>query len=43
MDNRRDRESNIELLRILAMLGVIILHYNNPSIGGGYRLLNMEA
>lgn len=35
MDNRRDRESNIELLRILAMLGVIILHYNNPSIGGG--------
>ena len=27
MDNRRDRESNIELLRILAMLGVIILHY----------------
>lgn len=34
MDNRRDRESNIELLRILAMLGVIILHYNNPSVGG---------
>lgn len=35
MDKRRYRESNIELLRILAMLGVIILHYNNPSIGGG--------
>ena len=35
MDKRRNRESNIELLRILAMLGVIILHYNNPSIGGG--------
>ena len=34
MDKRRDRESNIELLRILAMFGVIILHYNNPSIGG---------
>lgn len=34
MDKRRDRESNIELLRILAMLGVIILHYNNPYIGG---------
>lgn len=44
MDKRRDRESNIELLRILAMLGVIILHYNNPSIGGGgYLLLSMEA
>lgn len=34
MDKRTDRESNIELLRILAMLGVIILHYNNPNSGG---------
>lgn len=30
------RESNIELLRIIAMLGVIILHYNNRSAGGGF-------
>ncbi len=29
------RESNIELLRILTMLGVVILHYNNTTIGGG--------
>lgn len=29
MDKRRERESNIELLRILAMIGVIILPYNN--------------
>jgi len=29
------RNSNIELLRILAMVGVIILHYNNSDIGGG--------
>ncbi len=29
------RDSNIELLRILTMLGVIVLHYNNPAIGGG--------
>ena len=28
------RKSNIELLRILAMLGVILLHYNNPLMGG---------
>ena len=35
MDKKRDRESNIELLRILAMIGVILLHYNNPTIGGG--------
>ncbi len=31
------RDSNIELLRILAMLGVVILHYNNADIGGGFR------
>lgn len=30
------RDSNIELLRILAMLGVVILHYNNANIGGGF-------
>lgn len=29
------RNSNIELLRIIAMLCVVILHYNNPDIGGG--------
>jgi len=28
------RNSNIEFLRILLMIGVIILHINNPSIGG---------
>lgn len=32
---KQERESNIELLRILTMIGVIILHYNNPIIGGG--------
>ncbi len=30
------RNSNLELLRILAMLGVIVLHYNNADIGGGF-------
>lgn len=30
------RDSNIELLRILAILGVIILHYNNDTMGGGF-------
>lgn len=29
-----ERQSNIELLRILAILGVVVLHYNNPAIGG---------
>ena len=32
---RKGRLSNIELLRILAIMGVIVLHYNNPVIGGG--------
>ncbi|MBQ5815831.1 MAG: acyltransferase family protein [Oscillospiraceae bacterium] len=32
------RSSNIELLRILAILGVIVLHYNNSSIGGGFAV-----
>lgn len=31
------RDSNIELLRILAIMGVVVLHYNNWNIGGGLR------
>ena len=31
------RNSSIELLRIIMMMGVIILHYNNSNLGGGYR------
>lgn len=33
MNKERDRESNIELLRVFPMIGVILLHYNNPTIG----------
>ncbi len=33
---RSKRQSNIELLRIVAACGVIVLHYNNSKIGGGY-------
>lgn len=29
------RQSNIELLRVLAIMGVIVLHYGNPFMGGG--------
>lgn len=29
------RNSSVELLRILAMCGVVLLHYNNPSAGAG--------
>lgn len=31
---KKERLSNIELLRILAIMGVIVLHYNNPLAGG---------
>ena len=36
MNKSKERQSNIELLRILTVLGVIILHYINPNIGGGF-------
>lgn len=35
--NIEKRESNIELLRILLIIGVIILHYNNVNGGGGLK------
>ena len=28
------RSSNYELLRIVAIIGVFVLHFNNPIIGG---------
>ena len=34
-----ERQSNIELLRILSILGVIVLHYNNKTIGGGFQFV----
>ena len=37
--NVRVRQSNIELLRIFAIIGVIILHYNNKDIGGGFNFV----
>ena len=35
---RQQSQSNIELLRIFSMLGVIVLHYNNTKIGGAFAL-----
>lgn len=37
MSDSKKRESNIELLRIVLMLGVVVLHYNNSSIGGAFE------
>ena len=36
MAERTARQSNIELLRIVAAIGVVLLHFNNPSLGGGF-------
>lgn len=33
------RNSNMELLRILATLGVFVLHYFNATVGGGFRFM----
>ena len=35
-ESRKERASNLELLRILAALFVIILHYNNASLGKAF-------
>lgn len=31
------RNSSIELLRIISIMGVVLLHYNNEAMGGGFR------
>lgn len=36
MTERAERQSNIELLRIFAALGVVMLHYNSSILGGGF-------
>lgn len=35
MKMKTERQSNIELARLLAVAGIFILHYNNPKIGEG--------
>lgn len=36
---KKERQSGIDLLKVLAMVGVIILHYNNGSIGRAFALV----
>jgi peptidoglycan/LPS O-acetylase OafA/YrhL len=40
--NGNVRNSNIELLRIITILGVFFLHLYNPLIGGGIKLCNSQ-
>lgn len=37
------RQSNMELLRIIAMLGVILLHYNVAGMGNAFELASVRA
>jgi len=34
MGTKEERQVNIELVRILAMCGVVFMHYCNPGMGG---------
>ena len=36
--NEKIRNSNIELLRILTAMGIMILYYNNTTMGRGLTL-----
>ncbi len=38
MAQKPTRQSNIELLRIIAIMGVILLHYNNDTMGFAFAL-----
>ena len=40
---KTQRESNIELLRIITAMGVIVLHYNNAGIGGAYKAVAVNS
>lgn len=39
----KERQSNVELLRIISILGVIILHFNNKSIGGALTVVELNS
>ena len=41
--SRGNRQSGIELLRILAAFGVIFQHYNSPHIGGAIRFASQDS
>lgn len=43
MTKKMLRNSNIELLRIIATLGVIVLHYNHDQMGGGFEYVEMGS
>lgn len=43
MINNAKRNSSIELLRIIAEIGVVILHLNNANVGGGFKFVVYDS
>lgn len=43
MNKKETRESGIELLRIFAMLGIILLHYNSPIMGKAFDFVDPNS
>ena len=43
MNNLNQRKSNIELLRILCIMGNIVLHFNNANKGGGFNYVDKHS
>lgn len=35
--SQKIRETSVELLRMVMAMGIVILHYNNPAMGGGLK------
>lgn len=37
----QNRQTNIELLRIICIMGIIIMHFNSPDMSGGFDSVNV--
>lgn len=42
MENKKIRKSNVELLRVILMLMILVLHYNYEQIGGAFSVLTKD-
>ena len=43
IETKKPRQSGVELLRIFALMGVVILHYYNANIGGVFPMWKMSS
>ena len=40
---RKNRNSSVELLRIICAIGIVVLHYNNENLGGAFQYVETES